>query len=54
MRNGILRFSVSGVLAMAAGSTWAQSPPEAGSRQLEEIIVTARENAENIRRRRYP
>lgn len=49
MRNGILRFPVAGVLAMAAASTWAQSsPPADGSRQLEEVIVTARKYQENI------
>jgi outer membrane receptor protein involved in Fe transport len=49
MRNGILRLAVSGVLALAAGSTWAQSAsPAAGSLQLEEVIVTARKYQENI------
>lgn len=49
MRNGTLRFAVSGVLAIAAGSAWAQSTPTAdGSPQLEEVIVTARKYQENI------
>ena len=54
MPNGTLRLAVSGVLAFATGVAGAQSARpatetlSAGSRQLEEIIVTARKYEENL------